>query len=353
MLKKHYRPPDQISFNLKVRSKTFDTIRIPKNLVNDPVESYYDEVLKAPSRSDSISGSQFSNCGSSGYTSSSSYKNLTDPVLGENFKNLSLRKTRSRDSIESSSASDSDRKPTQCRRSCRPSVSKKESRSQSPIKLAKRTSSFKDFSIKLFKKDKNITRESSYVTFDDNYSNFDKFISRKKKNVDSLTLPRNHRTSKHKISRVNYQDKYTPKSEHTTNGWTSHSSNEFISDNYRPPLLTLPVSTSVKASKFVDSENGILKSGKIKLSKSVSANGSTSMKNEKPVEFKLSYQDSYCTLTSSSSTNSFTKRSPSSIRSFTKTPIITRAKSFNDKRNTFSKTLLRLNSCKSTEQKWV
>ena len=242
MLKKHYRPPDQISFNLKVRSKTFDNIRIPKNIVNDQTEPYYDEVLKSPSRSGSISGSQFSNCGSSGYTSSSSYKNLNDPVLGETFKNLSIRKTRSRDSIESSSASDSDRKPTHWR-NCRPSLSRKETRSQSPSKLkVKRTNSFKDFSIKLFKKEKNITRESSYVTFDDNYSNFDKFISGRKKNKEFLTLPRNHRTSKHKITRVKYQDKYTLNPEHTTSA-SSNSSNESISDSFRPPLFERNVKT--------------------------------------------------------------------------------------------------------------
>ena len=58
--------------------------------------------------------------------------------------------------------------------------------------------------------------------------------------------------------------------------------------------LTLPAS-AIKSSKYKDSENGILKTGKLKLSKSISACGQTSMKNDKPGEFKLNYQDNYCT----------------------------------------------------------
>lgn len=346
MLKKHYRPPDQLQINLKYRSKTLDNIKLPASLdvakisptenATQPAYEIPKFTRKIPPRTESLTSnySKYSTNTSSG----SYYSGTSDSIFRQSTKTLPIKKSRSKESLESSSTADTDQNNTlQCRRYCKKIIEKTPPKSTNKISRAR---SFKDY-FKILK-DKPMARESSYVAFEDQCP-FDNFEKLSAKNQNFLTLPRSHKTSnsirsKVKITRKNSDTFHNiDTSDRRSSGYTSNSSNECLSE-FKPSLLSLPSSSlkSSKSSVTTDSEHSfsILKKGSGKYDNRTitsSSGGSIDDDDTKPIEFTLHYKNQFCTLTQTSTANLLSARTTpaSAKKTYTKSPSITRAKSFN------------------------
>jgi len=373
MLKKHYRPPDQLKFNLKYRSKTLDNIKLPASLdianisrteSTQPVYENLKYTRKIPPRTESLSSSSFS----TNTSTLSSNSGVNHSISGQSFKNLTINKSRSKESLDSSITADTDSKnPLQCRRYCKKVVEKtSKNSSRSATTRVSRARSFKDY-FKLLK-DKPMTRESSYIAFEDQcpFDNFEKLSAR----PNSLTLPRSHKTSntirsKVKITRKNSDSFHNiDNSDRRSSGYTSNSSNESLSEFSKPSLLSLPSSSlkSSKSSVTTDSEHSfsILKKDTGRYGNrniTSSSGGSIDDDDTKPIEFKLHYKNQFCTLTQTSTANLLSARTTpaSTKKAYAKSPLIMRAKSFNmDSRlKSFRTRSDSFNNFKYMKPKWV